>query len=348
MAVGDALGTLGTSVKDLVRAPARPPLWARIDPRQVDPPLDEGILDPRRDYFEIRINRLHLVHGREWFSQFTPVVFAAAEFVHDGADAVAPAMVGPGLIQRHGAQTPLGTVLADTRIAGPHPAPPGGLALSVVLYRLQVGDTAQPFLNVMQGAAGALDLAAGLAPYTALAKVIVNGVNALVGGSRPVLARRDDFQPGLRPAYYALVGPDGGTDPADLHVSAGELMHRVDGRMVPYRDTDYVLYSVTRVAPAAVDITRLPLFRTWQDVVQQAMEAVTEERWLGTKAAMATLIGQLYASPDLTWEHAEALQHEWTESMVALHRRAVALAQLSGDRAPLDLARTRALSVLDL
>ncbi|MEN8654162.1 hypothetical protein ABCR94_27090 [Streptomyces sp. 21So2-11] len=348
MGVVNGLGSLGSSVRGLVRAPAQPPLWTRIDPSRVDRPLEGGTLDPRRDYFEIRINRLHLAHGRQWFSEFTPVVFAATEFVRDGADAVTPAMVGPGLIQRHGAETPLGTVLANTRVAGPHPAPPGGLALSVVLYRLQTGDTAQPFLNVMQGAAGALDLAAGLTPYTALAKVVVDGMNALVGGTQPLVARRDEFEPGLRPAHYALIGPESRVDPACLHISEGELAHWSDGRLVPFRSTDYVLYSLARVAPKDVDVTRLPLFRTWQDVVKQATEAVTDERWLGAKAAMATLIGQLYGSPDLTWEHAEILQQEWTETMVALRERAVGLAHLSDDRTPLTPARSRALAVLDL
>ncbi|MFI8993257.1 hypothetical protein [Streptomyces sp. NPDC053542] len=348
MSLADSLGALRTAVQELVRAPARPPLWTRIDPARVDRPPESGPLDPGRDYFEVRINHLHLAYGRKWFSQFTPVVFVAAEFTHDGAQAVVPAMVGPGLIQRHGAETPQGIVIANTRVAGPQPTPPGGLALSVVLYRLQTGDTAQPFLDVLQGAAGALDLAAGLAPYTALAKVVVGGVNALVGGDQPVLARRDEFEPGLRPAYYALIGPGDGVDPAGLHVRDGELAERIDGRLVPLRDVDYVLYSVARVRPEDVDVTRLPLYRVWQDVVQQATEAVTDERWLGTKAAMATLTGLLYSSPDLTWAHAESIQEHWTDVMVDLRERALRLAHLSGARTAPDRARSRALAVLDL
>ncbi|MEV0598417.1 hypothetical protein AB0I82_03790 [Streptomyces sp. NPDC050315] len=348
MSVADSLSALRDAVRELVRAPARPPLWTCIDPARVDRPPDPGTLDPGRDYFEVRINHLHLAHGQKWFSQFTPVVFIAVEFVHDGAQVVVPAMVGPGLIQRHGVETPQGIVVANTRVAGPQPTPPGGLALSVVLYRLQTGNTAQPFLDVLQGAAGSLDLVAGIAPYTALAKVVVGGVDALVGGDQPVLARRDEFEPGLRPAHYALVDPGDGIDPAGLHVREGELAQRVNGRLVPLREVDYVLYSVARVRPENVDVTRLPLYRVWQDVVQQATEAVTDERWLGTKAGMATLTGLLYSSPDLTWEHADSLREQWTGTMVDLRERALRLAHLSDAGTAPDPARARALAVLDL
>lgn len=348
MAASSGLGTLAGSLQHLVSARARPPLWARLGPERVDEPFDDSDLDPRRDYVEVRINRLYFARRSQWFSQFTPVVLAAVEFAYDGGDAVVPTMVGPGLVRRVGGSAPQETVVAGTRVAGPFPAPPGGIALSVVLYRLQIGNSAQAFLDVMQSAAGALDLVAGLAPCTALAKVVVKGVDALVGGDRPVLARRDDLGPGLRPAYYALVDPSSDVAAADLYVTGGELTHRVDGRLVPFTDADYVLYSVNRVAARHIDLARLPLYRVWQDVVRQATEASTAERWLSTKTTMATLSGLLHDSPDLTWEHAEALREEWIETMLGLRARALRLADLAAGQAPLDPARSRALAVLDL
>ncbi|WP_409467334.1 hypothetical protein [Streptomyces sp. HC307] len=339
--------SLTARMRGLLRTPARPPLWVAIDPQRVDRPLSGGLLDPRRDYFAVRINRLHLGYEREWFTRYVPVVFAATEFSHDGTSTVAPAMVGPGLIEQLGGATPVGTVVADTRVAGPHPVPPEGVAVSVVLYRVEKEQLAQAFLDVVQSAAGALDLAAGIAPFTALAKVVVNGVTALVGGDQPVLARRDSFAP-VTPGHYALVDDTGAVDPADLHVEHGELAQRVGGGLRPYRASDYVLYSIEGVPPTAVDLARLPLYRLWQDVMGQATTAVSDELWNGTKAIMSTLVGLLYASPDLTWEHARMLEQDWTQTMVTLREAAVRRAHLADDQQRPDMARSRALAVLDL
>ncbi|MFC8131949.1 hypothetical protein [Streptomyces sp. NPDC057302] len=336
-----------TRVQALLRTPARPPMAVMIDPEHADRPLPGGRLDPRRDYFEVRVNRLHLGYEREWFSRFVPVVFVASEFSHDGAHTAVPALVGPGLIEHLGGATPVGSVIADSRVAGPHPVPPGGVAVSVVLYRVEKEQVAQALFDVVEGAAGALDLTAGTLPYTALAKVVVNGVTALVGGDQPMLARRDHFDP-VTPGYYALIDDTDGIDPADLHIRDGDLALGAGGRIEPYRASDYVLYSISRVRPQDVDLTRLPLNQTWQDVVRQATTATSKDLWRGTKATMSTLVGQLYASPDLTWEHAEALEHAWTEDMLALRDRALRRAHLADDRRPPDLARHRALSVLDL
>lgn len=334
-------------MQGLLRTPTRLPLSVLIDPEQVDRPLPGGRLDPRRDYFEVRINRLHLGYEREWFSRFVPVVFVASEFSHDGAPTAVPALVGPGLIERFGGITPVGSIVANSRVAGPHPVPPGGVAVSVVLYRVEKGQVTQALFDVVEGAAGALDLTAGTLPYTALAKVVVNGVTALVGGDQPLLGHRNHFDP-VTPGYYALIDDAEGIDPADLHIKDGDLALREGGLLEPYRASDYVIYSIAQVRPQDVDVTRLPLNRTWQDVVRQATTATSKDLWRGTKATMSTLVGQLYASPDLTWEHAQALEREWTQDMLALRDRAVRRAHLADERRPPDLARSRALSVLDL
>ena len=74
------------------------------------------------------------------------------------------------------------------------------------------------FLDVLEGAAGALDLAAGLLPYTALATVVVRGVTSLTGGERALMARRDQFT-AVTATYYALIDPTAEVDPESLHVT---------------------------------------------------------------------------------------------------------------------------------
>src|SRR5215469_9306333 len=80
----------------LTRTAAKPPLFTAIPDDRVDVPLGNGTLVPGRDYFEVRVVRVHLAYEREWFSRYAPVVLAATEFSYDGDTTVAPVVVGPG------------------------------------------------------------------------------------------------------------------------------------------------------------------------------------------------------------------------------------------------------------
>ncbi|MFD9903366.1 hypothetical protein [Streptomyces sp. NPDC059063] len=332
----------------VVRSPSRPPVFADIPPERVDRPFTAAPLVPDRDYFEVCVERVHLAHGREWLSTFAPLVTALTEFSYDGAHTLVPAVVGPGLLERLGAGAPPDAVVAGTRVAGPYPVRPGGVAVTVVLHRIEQKQLLTPVLEAVEGVSSALSLSAGLAPFTAVARVLLNGVSALTGGDSPLLGRRDQFSH-TRPGYFALLDPDAGYDPAGLWVRQGALAVRApDGSFAPLLSADYVLYRVGQVDQAEVDVAALPLYQAWRLVLQEAARAHSDGVWESAKVRMSALVAMLYSSPDLTWSHADALRGEWTERMKALRAIAITHSQLSAEAGDTDRIREHAMSVLGL
>jgi hypothetical protein len=336
----DLIGGLQSAFADLRRTPARVPTWTRV--ARPGAAATDGQLQSRQHYFEVRIDRAYLAYEREWFSRYAPVVLAAAEFSYDGAPLFAPTVVGPTSLKRLGGEVPVGATIANTRIAGPQPYSGEGLGVSLVLYRMELENIAQPFLDALEGAAAALDIAAGIVPYAKIAGVVLGGVSALVGGEKPLLARSDDFMP-VQPGVFALIDA-AAVDADSLEVHDGELYQGGE----PFRTADYVLYSIRTVPQDEIDIARLALFRQWQAVLKESAKSGTKDVWESTKVNFSTLIGMLYTSPDLTRDHAAQLKSEWQDTIVARHKDAEQLATLADEVSPLDGVRSQALAVLDL
>jgi hypothetical protein len=341
--VSAAFDTLRSWLGAAAATPARVPRWLRIPDTAVDKPLPGGTLRPRHDYLEVRVARVHLARERQWFQQFTPLLFAAAEFSYDGQIAATPAVVGPALLRQIGADAPLSPILAGTRVAGPVPYQGGGLTLTLVLHRLAAGNVLEPFLDVLDGASKSLSFMAGLAPFTAVARVVVSGLDAVTGGTAPLVAVRDSWTT-VDAGYWALIDSDG--ELGELSVRDRELWTGDQ----PLRHCDYVLCGIAAVDPVDVDVTRLPLHRQWQTVLLEATRSATPEAWQSTKVNMATLNGMLRLSPDLTVPHADALRDEWISRMVGAHDDAVRVSSLAPQRqrSPLEAVRAESLAVLDL
>jgi hypothetical protein len=322
-------------VERLRESPTKQPHWLEFS-------ADEDGLRRGEDYFQVRVNRIYLSRERQWFSRYAPVVLAAAEFSYGAESAVVPSVIGPALVEKLGGPVPAGTVVAGTRVAGPYPFT-GDLAISVVLYRVEQERLLEPLLEAIQGVAGAVDLATGLAPYAKIARVVLTGVETLAGGDRPLMGRRDDFAK-VRPGSFALVDPDAKIDEGSLGLKNGDLVWTKDGRA--FRDADYVLYGVERVTADEVNVKRLPLHALWDSVVQDAACSASDDAWQSTKVKMSALVALLYSSPDLVWSHAEQLHEEWESAMVRLHEKAVRLSTLASSSGRPAEARKRALAVL--
>ncbi len=127
----------------------------------------------------------------------------------------------------------------------------------------------------------------------------------------------------------------------------GELHTTVPGGSTPVRGADYVVYSVERVAPADVDVTRLGLYRRWLEVLDEANRASTPEIWQSTKVRLSALVSAAFTSPDLTWHHAEELETEWTARALSRRDRARQLGDMGGI-GELQDARSHALAILEL
>ncbi len=219
--------------------------------------------------------------------------------------------------------------------------------MSAALYQVPQGNHLAPFVDAVEGAASALDLAAGILPYTALAGVVLQGVRALAVGSNALVARRDHF-PALTSGCFALIAPTTHVDPRALYVRSGELMELVDGRLWSFRRADSMLYCIERVGSDHVDVSRLPLHRQWISVLEEANRADTPEGWTSAKTQLSTLVNMAFTSPDLTWGHAEQLEQEWTAKAVSRRDSARRRGNMGGETVSTDEIRTRALAVLDL
>jgi hypothetical protein len=289
------------------------------------------------------VERIQIANQREWLSEYAPVALAAAEFSYGGEDVVVPTVIGPQMIEKLGMPAPDAAVIANTRVAGPHPLH-GQVEVSVVLHRVERGRIYEPLLSAIESATTALDLAAGIAPYANVARVVLSGVGAITGGDRPLLGRRDEFQP-VEPGVFALVDPDANVDEKSLSVDDGNLLHKGE----EIEGVDYVLYSLRRVPPEEVDVTRLPFQPLWKSVLEDAARSAQPDYLETTRAKMATLIGMLYTSHDLTPSHRDALIRERKETVKALRKHAEDVSQLSRvDQPALDEAHSQALAALEL
>jgi hypothetical protein len=290
------------------------------------------------------VERIQIANERVWLGEYSPVALAAAEFSYGGEKVVVPNVIGPQMIEKLGMPAPDDAVIANTRVAGPHPLH-GQVEVSVVLHRVERGRIYEPLLGAIEGASTALDLAAGIAPYAQVARVVLSGVGAITGGDRPLLGRRDEFQP-VEPGVFALVDPDAGVDEESLSVEDGNLLHKGE----EIKGADYVLYSIRRVPPEEVDVTRLPFQPLWRSVLDDAAKSAQQQFWDSAKANMAVLLGMLYNSHDLTPAHRDALIDERIATMKALHEQAVNVSKLSRPEAQpaLDEVQARSFAVLEL
>jgi hypothetical protein len=332
-------------VKGLIRTEAKPPLWLAFPSNLPDAPGTRLI--PNADYFRVRVHRIHLTYERQWFEKFSPMLLIATEFSYDGKNVTQPAVIGPAMIEQLGRAAPVSSTIAGSIVAGPYPLRDVSVSVTVALHRIARSDNAGDFLDVVEGAAKALDIVAGLSPYTALARVVVTGLTALTGGDRPLIARRDEFSPVLA-SYYALISQTSDVSPESLVINNGELSQRVNGQLRPFRSADYVVYSLDRVGIKDVDITRLPLYRQWLTVLGEATQADTSQVWKSAKANLSSLVTMAFTSPDLTYGHAEALEEEWIAKVLSRRDRARTRGDMGGQTQVLDDVRSRALAVLDL
>jgi hypothetical protein len=295
---------------------------------------------------------MYLANEREWFSKFDPMVLMISEFSYASQVTAIPFVVGPSMVEKYASEVPEGMVFVDTLVAGPHPYRGGDLAVSVILYRLQRGSYGRELLNIVENTSAALDFAIPLGAYTKVANVVLDGVEAITRtgeSTTPLMGRRNAFSP-VAPGYFALIDRSH-IDTDSLWVRNGQLLSGPDfDRAQPFREVDFVLYSISRVERD--NVSTLSFYPLWHRVCEEAIRSSKKEIWESTKANMAALAGSIVVSPDLTEPHKFRLVDEYIETMQALHNRAISLANLGHAEASqdsdLDRIRDTAVSILKL
>ena len=340
----------------VLNSPRQPPSMVTIPISHVEPRADlEEPFAAGNDYFEVRINQMFLRDNRQWLTQIDPMVFVVSEFLYKGEKQTIPFVVGPSLLQQFGQPLPQGLIISNRTVAGLYPYRGSALTLSVVLSQIPVNDLARKFLSFLEQAAGALDFATALSAYVKVGGVIMDGVEALFGlkGTEPLIAHQTTFNPGdpFSPGYFALIDAPN-VKPETLWVRENQLLHGRDAASAaPYREADFVLYSVVRAPDRKrTDVEQLPFFEMWALVKSEAAKTKPGS-WENAKASMSALYQTMVISPDLTDGQVDQLYDEYVARMVRIHERALGIVAFGAeDEKPDPMAeiRRKALDIMKL
>ena len=259
------------------------------------------------------------------------MVYATTEFLYGNAMRTDAVVIGP----KQDDNLPPGMVMRNSGVFGVHPYRGGNLACTIVLSRMPRNDAARGLLDVIQSVGSALDPGTGLATWTKLGGVVLDGFERLVGldGVQPLLGARVERDPDrndqIRPGYTVLID-QAGIEPKRLWVADGELLYGPDpANARPYRDSDYVLYELI-AAPGGErrDIDRLPFQPLWNAALEAAGKS-SGSAWDEAKANLAALASAIDRSPDLTRAQGNRLIERYIADLVLVHQRAVKLSHLA-------------------
>jgi hypothetical protein len=360
MSIRERLSTLWSHVRHAER---ESPTRLRIPSDHVDRPpsadasavsgaaSDGERLTKDEHYFQVRVNELFLVNQRDWFTDFDPVVVANTEFLYERASVALPVVVGPSLI-RDAKTVPKGMIFTDTSVAGPHPYRGGPLKLTVILGKVVREDHARKLLGFVESATKIFDYATALGSYMKVATLILDGVEGLLGtgGDRMLIGLRTEIDPDagdeLAAGYHVLI--DASDVKAEHLWVRGHQLHygRTEEGAEPFRDANYVLYSITR-ATDRTDTVKLPFYQQYEQSIGLAMQSSTDEQWKLAKASLATLAQTLRLSSDLTAPQADRLRELYKNEMLKERQKAVDISALS-EAIELDPQVREASKILDL
>jgi hypothetical protein len=209
-------------------------------------------------------------------------------------------------------------------------------------------------LQIVEGTANVLDFSTSLSTYIKISNVMLDGVEVLLGsqGNSSVIGFRKEFDPDagdvLKPGYFALIDiPESELSLDDLWVRQRRLFYGKNlDEAKPFRNADYVLYSITQVLERS-DLELLSFNELYKQMIKKAIKSTTKESWEVTKADMAVLNQAIRFSPDLTIMHANQLREKYKNEMIKEHEKAVAESNLDHS-VVMDSELREAASILDL
>ena len=359
--LGQFWKTIQTNV---INSPREPPSILTIPRDHIDKNRDGSLnfsLKKDLHYFTVMVNEMYLSNARKWFNVIEPVVYVVSEFTYSGARQVAPFLVGPSLLKERGLPDNVanGTVLRNTLVAGPHPYRGGGLTLSVALCETQTNNVMRPLLQVIETTAGALGFSPALAPYAKVANIVIDGFQMLfkADGVTPLASFRDSFGPTFnipfQPSYFVLIDKPN-VDSKTLWVRENQLVKGTSlDEAKPYRDADFVLYSIgCPDENTRDDVEELPFNDLWMRVQSEAHSPVDDPNFENAVQLMVALYQTIGLSPDLTQTHADNLAEQYNARMRKIHENAKRIGHHAGDeeddeeKQRIDEVRKRSLALL--
>jgi hypothetical protein len=295
------------------------PAVAVMAPEKCWPEQSAGALIKRDEaYFTLRVNEMHLGANHQWYKVYDPFVLVVTEFTHGNQRVTVPRVVGPNLIRKQSAgQNPkYGSIVLDSRVAGPFPYRGGDVDVSVGFYQVERADHARTLLNMIERLSDAVGGSLQLGMVARTAATLLEGVEGLLGlkgtamltGHRLSLAT-SPLDP-LTTGFCAIIAPPVQQDTSEFTVHERRLHIRNDAAFgdVPYRASDYALLGIT--SSASRDDEFLAQF---VDMKNDALNALWDGAD-GTERAKANLITayqQMRKSPDIIACEASALFDRW-------------------------------------
>jgi len=328
------LETARSFAAKIYSSPTIQPTTGRVPDEQCTPPASAGkeIL-PNQSYFTVTLNELYLAFGRELWTTYDPMIVATVEYMHRGDSLAVPVVIGPGTIKRPTDNgVPHGVVINDIPIAGPHPYRGGTITITMLLYKIKHSDYARGFLKFAESVSRAAGVPTNINTLEKVGTALLEGVEELLSmkDNEPIAGHMftidDSTRRGFRTGYGVLIA-DSKAQMAKVRVKEGRLEITDGEQFAPYREADYVLYSVSE-RPRRGEVESLPFYSLYEQSVQAAI-ANDEESWKRAKASLLTLYGQMVASPDLIPSEVESLTDEFVVKITKARKRAQELGALA-------------------
>jgi hypothetical protein len=318
------------------------PSIIEFKPEQIERVKDlDAVFFPDKNYFTVRVNELFLRNDREWLKRYDPVVFIASEFVYDNKKVEVPFVVGPQLVQKSLGDQALvknGYLIRNTTVAGTHPFKGDPFTLTVVLARLEKKDYLSDLLKLVENAAATYtgDFLNMVGNYLKVSKLVLDGidtlfdnkqVDGLIGHRKTLMLNaKDEFRPG----YYVLLNRSEREIRDEMQYERKNFFVKGTGELYygssindsePYRDADYVLYSVM-ATDSRSDIDQLPFYPQWQELLGFAMPLtkISEEQWEMIKGKFFALHSTMRLSPDLVRDQVKKLVDQYKEEIKEIRR----------------------------
>lgn len=295
----------------------------------IDADFTPTLIVPKEHYFEVIINEMFLERERQLWVNVDPAVYIVTDFIYKGEMTSVPYLVSP--LKLPFDNVPNGMIFRNTRVAGTHPYRGGQFGITLVLYRVSRNGVADRLLDFISSAASAHSFANALGAYMQLADVVVGGVQTLLGlnGMSPLIGIQEGFNATtLRSGFFVLIN-EPGVPVSSLWVDKGQLLKGDTKESAkPYRDADYVLYSI-RNDTTRTDTDMLQFAPLWDQVRQEALKSNNDEVFTNTKVLLANLYQQVEISPDLTQPQADQLSEEFRQRVSLLRKKAINNSNLS-------------------
>ncbi len=318
--LGERLGGIIDAMRH--RATVRPGRIAIPSERVIGKTVGRA-LEEERCYFNIIINEMFLKDDRVWAKEFDPMVLSLTEFTYGTETITVPHILGRNVLKGHFTEVikDQGILISNETIVGPYPYLGGHFSTTIVLCKLQVEDYAHKIFNLVEKASGIVPPAAALGSYMKLAGILYDGTMDILGSeaTEPLVGHRKSFKPEIgeppTAGYYALINMDEGGIRADrLWVKDNRLMEGKDeGRLEPYRDADYVLYSVLPTEERS-DEELLDFYKTWLNIETEASR-LDPASWRNARESFKVLHSAIMTSNDLIYSHKRTLSRKYQSLM---------------------------------